>query len=93
MSTRDLGAMPYARATFEYRARVARKRHVCTGCEGAIQPGESYLYWRGVYPEHGPGVLTHKECARCATRYGRDDLLAAPVSPVTNQPKEGPRGS
>lgn len=70
--------------------RKARRAHCCDSCDGKIQPGDSYLTHtalRGdefgyhewldrdtLKPVNQPYRL--KECARCATRYGRADLLA-----------------
>lgn len=60
--------------------RKARKKHWCGSCDGQIQPGESYLthtafpsdevhYWVSQVP------MRIAECAKCASRYGRGDLL------------------
>ena len=66
-------------ATFTNR-RVARKRHICgSGC--VIEPRESYLLHAATPNDNDIGN-THwwhvRECARCASRYGRAALLAPP---------------
>jgi len=70
--------------------RKARKDHRCDGCTSAsrIMAGEPYLihtalrgdeYYDDTFnrdtlkPARYP--IRFKECARCATRYGRGDLL------------------
>lgn len=69
--------------------RKARKKHACDSCWAQIQPGDSYLthtalagddYYQDALdrdtlrPAKCP--IRIKECAGCATRYGRADLLA-----------------
>lgn len=65
-------------ATFTI-ARTARKPHICTGgyCR-TIQPGERYL--RHTCSPNDPDVgntgwCDSRECADCAMRYGRGELL------------------
>jgi hypothetical protein len=69
--------------------KVIRKVHWCGSCDGRIQPGEAYLTHTSLAgDEFGyhewldrdtlkPVNQPHrtKECAGCATRYGRGDLL------------------
>jgi len=71
--------------------RKARRRHNCDGCWAQIQPGDSYLthtalsgddYYHDALdrdtlkPANRP--IRIKECAGCATRYGRGHFLEAP---------------
>jgi hypothetical protein len=66
--------------------RKARKPHRCHQCDvpGKIQPGESYLTHTALrgdefgYSDYGGGRTPHRynECAECATRYGRAEMLA-----------------
>lgn len=60
------------------RRRVARKRHpACGGYCPSIQPGDVYLE-HTAFPgdEMGnTGFWRIRECAACATRYGREELL------------------
>ena len=69
--------------------RKARKAHHCDGCWGQIQPGEAYLTHTALagddYYEDARDRETFKpakcpirtkECAECATRYGRGDLIS-----------------
>ncbi|MCB5280343.1 hypothetical protein [Arthrobacter sp. ES1] len=72
--------------------RKARKAHRCDSCgrAGAIQPGDAYLVHTALagdefgYHEYGDGNRPRRsnECAECATRYGRGQLLAGPVKPI-----------
>lgn len=65
--------------------RKARKAHRCDSCGagGKIQPGDVYLTHTALagdefgYHEHGNGNRPRRsnECAECATRYGRAELL------------------
>lgn len=70
--------------------RKARKAHRCDGCRSSIQAGEAYLthtalagddYYHDALdrdtlkPANCPIRL--KECADCATRYRRAELLGA----------------
>lgn len=60
-------------------ARTARVRHLCETCDARfILPGERYLRWVS-FPSEGlfDSITTMAECAACATRYGRGDLLGA----------------
>lgn len=63
------------------RRRVARKAH--PGCGGycpTIQPGDVYLEhvaFPGDDTLNNTGFWRIRECAACATRYGRADLLEA----------------
>jgi hypothetical protein len=63
--------------------RKARKAHRCDGCDrpGKIRPGDAYLahtlfptdethHWVKQVP------MRFAECAECATRFGRGDLVA-----------------
>ena len=77
--------------------RKSRKVRRCDGCDraGKIQPGDFYLTHtalrgddlyhdaldrRTLKPANRP--LRYAECAECATRYGRGELLApSPTSP------------
>ena len=66
--------------------RVARKRHpACGGYCPSILPGEVYLE-HTAFP--GDGDLNNerfwriRECAACATRYGRASLLSDPAGSV-----------
>ena len=60
--------------------RVARKQHYCGSCHKGIATGTVYLSHKAF-----PGLdymelsrpWTSPECADCATRYGRADLLEA----------------
>lgn len=59
--------------------RTAKKEHRCDGCSRrTIQPGDSYLVHTS-FPkdDYNPGgrIAQYKECRRCATRSGRDNLL------------------
>jgi hypothetical protein len=69
--------------------RKARKTHNCDGCWAQIKPGDSYLthtalsgddYYHDALdretlkPAKTPIRL--KECAECASRYGRAELIA-----------------
>ena len=71
------------------QGQKARKAHRCDGCSGQIRPGDVYLthtalagddYYHGALdrdtlkPANTP--IRTKECAECATRYGREELLA-----------------
>ena len=71
-------------------ARKARKAHRCDSCRITIDPGSTYLthtalagddYYEDTYdtatmkPAKRP--IRFNECADCATRYGRGDLIAA----------------
>lgn len=60
------------------RRRLARKRHRCTSCDGAIPTGDPYLSGT-VFPGHDANTTTAPmrlaECAACAARYGRSALL------------------
>lgn len=73
--------------------RKARKVHRCDGCAGQIQPGDAYLthtalggddYYHDALdrdtlkPANCP--IRTKECAGCANRYGRGEILN-PVLP------------
>ena len=65
--------------------RKARKAHRCDGCGTGekIQPGDVYLTHTALagdefgYHEYGNGnrLRRSNECAECATRYGRAELL------------------
>lgn len=62
------------------RRRVARKRHpACGGYCKPIQPGSAYLEHVAFPGEDGMEEVTRpwriRECAACATRYGRAELL------------------
>lgn len=77
--------------------RKARKAHRCDGCTrvGAIQPGDVYLTHTALagdefgYHEYGSGNRPRRsnECAGCATRYGRAELLAGPAGPMPAEPR------
>jgi len=82
------------------RSHKARKLHVCDGCWGQIQPGESYLthtalggddYYHEALdrytlkPANCP--IRIKECAKCATRYDRGELLAH-IEPASMEPTQ-----
>lgn len=59
-------------------ARRARKAHDCADCRREIEPGEIYL--RHVATPDDPDLGNEGwwhiiECADCATRYGRTQLL------------------
>ncbi|WNM64576.1 hypothetical protein SEA_MIDNIGHTRAIN_89 [Arthrobacter phage MidnightRain] len=69
--------------------RKARKAHRCTSCRERIEPGDAYLTHtalRGdeyyddtinrdtLKPARYP--IRFKECGKCATRYGRAEMLA-----------------
>jgi predicted RNA-binding Zn-ribbon protein involved in translation (DUF1610 family) len=62
--------------------RTARKQHRCqsTGCSvGTIEPGERYIEHRCSPndPDIGYEIWWRlRECATCASRYGRAELLA-----------------
>lgn len=61
------------------RRRVARKSHRCNGCDRrTIEPGDPYLSGT-VFPGHDTNTTTAPmrlaECADCAIRYGRSNLL------------------
>lgn len=71
--------------------RKARKKHRCDSCRSPIETGSTYLthtalagdeYYHDTLradtlkPLNQP--IRFKECADCAGRYGRADLLAAP---------------
>jgi len=51
----------------------ARKRYICPGCRGAIEPGEGHLV---VVPEHTPDLRRHWHRAcwnrEWRRRYGRE---------------------
>ena len=68
--------------------RKARKAHRCDGCSGQIQPGAAYLthtalggddYYREALDRHtlkpANTPIRTKECADCAGRYGRGEIL------------------
>jgi hypothetical protein len=61
------------------RRRVARKRHpACGGYCPPIQPGDVYLEHIAFPGDEDIGNTRFwraRECATCATRYGRADLL------------------
>lgn len=61
------------------RRRVARKRHAaCAGYCPPIQPGDVYLEcvaFPGDDANGGTRPWRIRECADCARRYGRGDLL------------------
>jgi hypothetical protein len=64
------------------RRRVARKAHpACGGYCPAIRPGDVYLEHVAFPSDDCMEGLTRpwriRECANCATRYGRADLLGA----------------
>ncbi|QAY16181.1 hypothetical protein SEA_SONALI_69 [Arthrobacter phage Sonali] len=69
------------------RRRKARKVHRCDGCDkpGKIQPGDVHLTHTALrgdefgYDDYGSGKtpVRFRECADCATRYGRAELLEA----------------
>lgn len=85
--------------------RKARKTHRCDGCatSGKIQPGDPYLTHTALkgdefgYHEYGNGNRPQRftECAECATRYGRAEMLAqaetneaVPTGAASSIPKE-----
>lgn len=68
--------------------RKARKAHRCDRCRGQIQPGDAYLthtalagddYYHDALDRHtlkpANSPIRIKECAECATRYGRGEIL------------------
>jgi len=62
--------------------RKARKAHRCDGCDrpGKIRPGDAYLshtYLSGddLYHDYSDRPQRFAECADCAGRYGRGELL------------------
>lgn len=64
-------------------SRTAHKTHRCGSCTRRIDPGARYLrhaeFPGGEFSGYADVVghpVTSPECARCATRYGRADLLA-----------------
>ncbi len=69
-------------------SRKAREGHRCDGCTAGhrINPGDVYLEYT-VFPRSDAhpgtgGPFKGRECARCATRYGRDhELDLARMSP------------
>jgi len=90
--------------------RKARKAHACDRCQQEILPGNSYLTHTALRgDEYGYHEYLHrdtlkplnqpnrlKECARCASRYGRADLLtqtetteAVPAGAASSIPKKG----
>lgn len=63
------------------RRRVARKPRPCPGCDRIIAPGATYLE-HTEFPGGEAGwadaaghPVRMSECADCATRYGRGELL------------------
>lgn len=54
-----MSEMPLA---YECDKRKARKAHKCCECSGVIQPGETYNYHHGVWPD-GPGE--YNVCLEC----------------------------
>lgn len=58
--------------------RIARKVRRCESCLSVIRPGDEYLE-HVASPHHGDLDNEHWwrtwECADCATRYGRGDIL------------------
>lgn len=75
-------------------ARKARKVRYCDGGRHRIEPGSVYLTHTALagddYYEDSYDTATMKpakrpirfnECADCATRYGRGDLIAARATP------------
>jgi predicted RNA-binding Zn-ribbon protein involved in translation (DUF1610 family) len=70
-------------------ARTARKIHHCADCGSRIEPGEHYL--SHVASPNDPEVGNEtwwrlKECARCATRYGRAKLLPRAAAGTAAEP-------
>ena len=68
--------------------RKARKAHYCDMCSGKIQPGDAYLthtalsgddYYHDALDRHtlkpANCPIRLKECADCASRCGRGELL------------------
>lgn len=55
-----------------FSERRSRRRRVCEGCQGWIEPGGVYLR-HVTFPSDGVwGTIgTLAECADCAERYGR----------------------
>jgi hypothetical protein len=78
--------------------RTARKVHRCDSCNrlAKIQPGDIYLIHTALagdefgYHEHGNGNRPRRstECAECATRYGRAELLKPPRPTLPLAPGE-----
>lgn len=73
--------------------RKARKNHRCDSCGSSIKAGEAYLTHTALagddYYDDARDRDTFKpancpirinECAECATRYGRADLLTEPTT-------------
>lgn len=64
------------------RRRVARRPRTC-GSGHPIPAGAAYLLWtefpggEAGYADAAGHPVQMSECAECATRYGRADLLAA----------------
>lgn len=64
-------------------SRKARKWHRCDGCTAGgekIKPGDVYLEFvvfpgSDGHPGRPVGPFKGRECAKCATRYGRDHEL------------------
>ena len=64
------------------RRRVARKPRCCPSCDRIIMPGQVYLEHKS-FPGADDGwgdaaghPVRMPECSACATRYGRESLLA-----------------
>ncbi|UUG70039.1 hypothetical protein SEA_ZUCKER_80 [Arthrobacter phage Zucker] len=88
--------------------RKARKVHPCDVCWAQIQPGDSYLthtalagddYYHDALDRNtlkpAKQPIRIKECAECATRYGRAEMLAptetneaVPTGAASSIPKE-----
>lgn len=69
-------------------ARQCRKHRTCDSCRGSIAEGDRYL--SHVATPNAPDLNNERwwtlaECAECATRYGRGDLLIPPSGAAMQQ--------
>lgn len=59
------------------REHVARKRHQCTSCLGAIEPGTRYGRWCGLSDGQFASLPYHLECRAWEIQLHRDNDLHA----------------
>lgn len=53
--------------------KAAKKRHACTWCGTAIEPGESYVRWRWFYDGEAGTNKMHPECDKACEQMSREE--------------------